>query len=539
MYSDDDDISWKVRRASIRLIATTIKSHSSLIVPFYHQISPAFIKRFNDREENVRIELLSAFTSVAEETSQLSSLEFLDNRSTTPPVEKKRKGEKGETFSGYSSEDGVTLLRSQIPTLVSSLSPLLSTNHPATMLAGLTLIKTIVQVVGGGLEDCLSILFSAIESSLLSRVNSSAASSTPNTNIKMSLLQLLSSLFKFHDVDVLSPFMTTITDSIIDSTLAKFYKVRTGALAVIDTLLLNQCQKDQMTSRFDNIHLLTSLFNAVWSLLDENELEAEVTEKAMKTLSLLVFSVVDILGVEYLEKTLDKFLILLKNEMTRLTSTKAISQLCETSVILNSPEKWALLVPEIQTLVTKSNRSAASASLGALLALIPKAKSALEKETVHSLITDCSFLLDQSDLASLYPSCFDLLSIILSNDILQNQTSFALFQEVIIPRLVNIISLQSHSVAGGAGLSSLVSLWKELVRLEDKTQVYSLGIEKMLTMATSSLTVTISREVKFCVSTKPIAGFKNYGKMYRYSDQIKAFDSARPIFIISYHICSR
>lgn len=45
-YSDDDDISWKVRRAAAKTLAAIHTSRPDLIVDFYTLISPALIGRF-------------------------------------------------------------------------------------------------------------------------------------------------------------------------------------------------------------------------------------------------------------------------------------------------------------------------------------------------------------------------------------------------------------------------------------------------------------------------------------------------------------
>lgn len=45
-YSDDDDTSWKVRRAAARIIEAIISTYSSMTADFYLSIAPILIKRF-------------------------------------------------------------------------------------------------------------------------------------------------------------------------------------------------------------------------------------------------------------------------------------------------------------------------------------------------------------------------------------------------------------------------------------------------------------------------------------------------------------
>lgn len=517
-YSDDDDVSYKVRRAAIRLLASLTTSHpSTQLLPFYTSISPLFIKRFSDRQESVRVELLSAFTRVVQQTGLDSTLAFA-SRATTPPLGKKRKGDNGETLVGYSSEDGVSQLRAQIPSLVTSLSLIFTRNEPATVLPALSLLQTVIQVVHGGLESSISTLFASIEPSLSSSPSSKSQhpslSTTPNTNIKMSLLQLLSTIIHNHDVDVLSPYMSLLIEAIQHATLAKFYKVRTEALALVDTLVLYLCQKDQMATRFDQIQQLEILFDAVWTLLDNGrELEAEVTEKAIKSLGLLVSSVSDLLDVSYLDRCLEKFLVLIGGEMTRLTTAKSITLLCDSTIIPPPPpthaSKWTAFIPHIQPLITKNNKSAAFVALGSLVSLVKKAGAGIDAETLHAMVVDSTLLLSQPDQASLFPLAFELISTLLSSLGLLASSSashssslatFTFIQQDLLAKLVIIITRQSHSVAGGAGLHGLVLLFKTLFLFEEKSGVYEGGICKLVQLASSSsLSVPISKEVRVCL----------------------------------------
>lgn len=45
-YSDDDDMSWKVRRAAAKCLESVILSRHELLPEFYRTLSPALIARF-------------------------------------------------------------------------------------------------------------------------------------------------------------------------------------------------------------------------------------------------------------------------------------------------------------------------------------------------------------------------------------------------------------------------------------------------------------------------------------------------------------
>ena len=45
-YSDDDDVSWKVRRAAAKCLEAVILSRQEMMEQFYTTVSPALINRY-------------------------------------------------------------------------------------------------------------------------------------------------------------------------------------------------------------------------------------------------------------------------------------------------------------------------------------------------------------------------------------------------------------------------------------------------------------------------------------------------------------
>lgn len=70
-YSDDDDMSWKVRRAAAKCLEAVIATRHEMLDEFYRTVSPALIARFKEREENVKVDILQAYVALLRQTKPL------------------------------------------------------------------------------------------------------------------------------------------------------------------------------------------------------------------------------------------------------------------------------------------------------------------------------------------------------------------------------------------------------------------------------------------------------------------------------------
>jgi cullin-associated NEDD8-dissociated protein 1 len=57
-------MSWKVRRASSKLLVSVINTRPELISFFFKKVSPVLISRFKEREESVRIDIFTTYIAL-------------------------------------------------------------------------------------------------------------------------------------------------------------------------------------------------------------------------------------------------------------------------------------------------------------------------------------------------------------------------------------------------------------------------------------------------------------------------------------------
>jgi cullin-associated NEDD8-dissociated protein 1 len=64
--SDDDDNSWKVRRAALKVLAALVKGMPDKLQEIYSKFSASLIARFSEREETVKLDVFNTFADMAQ-----------------------------------------------------------------------------------------------------------------------------------------------------------------------------------------------------------------------------------------------------------------------------------------------------------------------------------------------------------------------------------------------------------------------------------------------------------------------------------------
>lgn len=68
-YTDDDDVSWKVRRAASKCLVAIFNNYGDMLPTLYRSACPALVGRFKEREENVKLDIFGAFIVLVHQVS--------------------------------------------------------------------------------------------------------------------------------------------------------------------------------------------------------------------------------------------------------------------------------------------------------------------------------------------------------------------------------------------------------------------------------------------------------------------------------------
>jgi len=66
---DDDDTSWKVRRAATKTVEAIVASRPDLLNTFYQKYVKQLVGRFKERDDNVKCNVLEAFEQLIKSTA--------------------------------------------------------------------------------------------------------------------------------------------------------------------------------------------------------------------------------------------------------------------------------------------------------------------------------------------------------------------------------------------------------------------------------------------------------------------------------------
>lgn len=435
-YSDDDDFSWKVRRAAAKLLSAVIVSYPSTLPEIYHDVAPTLISRFNEREEAVRVEILATFRELVRVTG-LQGEEIILSRDVPVGVGKRRRE------SSHSDERplppkalGAQLL-ALVPKTSKALTKQLAGTSVPTKLAGFGLAKEIIEVLGGGLGDVLPSYVRPIESAMeihaQSKLTTIGAGGAANeSNLKIETLKFIKSIFKSHQAGVIGAETAVDLAKVVNDAITseKFYKVVAEALETVVPIISALGELNDKTS-------LATLAQTIKDKVIAPDLDQEVREKSIIALGPVLKTLGPDAGFELL---FDR----LKIESVRLVTVRLIADVVEHSVVNGGP--WVdALVNELSTYLRRTNREIKAASLKALFAILSKFSTDLSQSRVDNLVDNlCAVLV--SDDSQLYLAALDVLSVIIYNC----KPSIEQINSTVSPALVSLFDKGAAQTQGTA-----------------------------------------------------------------------------------------
>lgn len=436
-YSDDDDMSWKVRRASAKCLEAIIVTRHDLIVELYQTVSPQLISRFKEREENVKVDVFQAYIALLKQTRS-STASALDHSCGITS---------SDMNGGINSPIG--LLSVQVKDIVRSLHKLLREKSVKTRQGAFLLLTELIQVLPSSLRDDAATLIPGILYSMNDKNSSS--------NMKIDALSFLNSFMKTTPPEVFQPHTQSLLPAVIASVGDPFYKISSEALLVLTQMIrVIRPLPGQTDSAFAFDSYVKPIYDCTLSKLSSTDIDQEVKERAITCMGQVVSTFGDRLSQE-LTTCLMVMLDRLKNEITRLTCVKALFKIACSPFRLDVSPLLPQAFPILASFLRKNHRALKLDTLTLLDALCRNYGSYLNNESISVILTEAPPLINENDLHVSQLTLALLTSLIRTHSEMQD---LAIIPQRILPEALLLVR---SPLLQGTALQSVIDFFQALV----------------------------------------------------------------------------
>ena len=484
-YSDDDDMSWKVRRAAAKCLEAIIATRHELLHEFYSKVSPVLIGRFKEREENVKADIFHAYIALLKQTKPaICSSSINEHRSSTNGYQRKLSTIIHENSSSmmdldYQSGPG-GMLMAQVPQIVKALHRQMKERSVKTRQGCFQLLTELILVAPGVLAAHIPALIPGIQFSLSDKQSSS--------NMKIDTLAFVQHLLQSHSSSfsvnagggsieagptVFHPHAPVLVPAIIAAVSDPFYKISSEALLVLESLVrvlrpLGASQK-LITGQFNINPYTNDIYQCCFVRLKASDIDQEVKERAIGCMGQIVASLGDHLS-DKMKDCLPIFLDRLKNEITRLTAVKALIRIAASELHIDLSPILGSALPNLASFLRKNQRALKLSTLALLDKLVKNYTSALTPESLKPVLIELPPLVSEADL-HIAQLTMDLLKTVSE----KHKSVLPIVQQTSLPE---VFKLAQSPLLQGAALNAMLQFFQSLVA----AKIPGLGQKELLDM---------------------------------------------------------
>jgi cullin-associated NEDD8-dissociated protein 1 len=382
-YSDDEDISWKVRRAAIKCIHATIAARLRPIDQLYADYGQVLVSRFREREEAVKLDVFTAFSALLRQ----GSLSAPDSSPSSASSKTNVFGGDPMTIDnsrsfGSSVTQPIPFLQISCTKIVRAVKKELGSRSVKTRASAMSLLRELVVLSPTTVAPFIPNVIPEVQRSL----------SDPSAQMKTEALLFLRAVLDSCGAGVLSNHAQFIVPRILDTAEDKYYKITAESLRLCSTLVsafgrASSDQKEVIAAMTPAIH------DAALRRLTAQDQDSEVKEAGLTCVGATVALYGESLGAHRLSAVGPALCERLLNEVTRLAAVRALTR-------ISVSENASALTPVIEVVtctvggfLRKSNPSLRRASLDFL-----SSAPSLSPNNDSMLLTNVCDLIVETDL---------------------------------------------------------------------------------------------------------------------------------------------
>lgn len=407
---DEDDVSWKVRRSAAKAVYTLISTRISDILEraeLYDRIARELIDRFKEREESVRLEVLSTLSLLVRKSdvrdSILSLTEGTTNGTEKPVVQhiegrKRRRGGsdtvlsdtlKAGRFNGAMSPEihspsssGLHANLARVgPSIIRGALRLLTTSPQPTKQASTVLLKDLIVVQAGteleALDKVLGSVIGVMSTMREDGVSISGSNAVTETSLQIETLKLLAEIAKNNSSRALQPHLPQAVSSVLKAAKNKSPKVSIEALKTAEQITMAITPPRTASDNQHAASQLEALLRVFLELVQARNIDLTVRQEALHGLGVLLGRTSGPRGTKLVPsnvraEALNTLLEASKNETMRYAAIKSIDVIASFPSSKSDFEAtwFSNVCLEIGAQLRKADRSLRGAGLGALRSLL-------------------------------------------------------------------------------------------------------------------------------------------------------------------------
>jgi cullin-associated NEDD8-dissociated protein 1 len=399
----------------------------------YDKVLPQLMSRFREREEIVKMEVFSAFKDLMRQ-SQGRSADVADAME-----------EDGVDISAGAGHAISKLL--DVEKVMKAVQKQLKDKSFKTKERCLELLRELILVLDGGLAAYLPALITDLQKC----VDKSA-----KTSLKVEALTFLCLLIEKHPGADLTKHVKVLGPSVLACVSDSNYKISAVALRVCGRFCMASFNGGRLMQHAGSDSLIADMYNATFGRLSSQDQDLEVKEAAIITMGKMVACLGDMVGPQRLSACLPVMLDRLKNETTRVTTLKVLSDIAKSQLKTDISSICSDAVLECSTFLRKNDRALKQAALTTLTSLVAAYSTSIGPQLYEAVTKELATLVSSDELHLTHLSLQLCSCMVLHSP----KDAVPLVHTHVLPKCIMLL----HSpLLQGAARSSLKELYATLV----------------------------------------------------------------------------
>lgn len=481
---DEDDVSWKVRRCATKSLHTIISIRGRDLLEnmnIYDRITQTLIARFKEREETVRLEVLSTLSFLIRKSGEsedrvLYRTNRTDNATAAAQQSRKRRrgysdvaateNKRSERYTGSVSPEvsapprigPAACLAKSGPEIVDGLLHLLKSSTTPTKLASTVALKEYVIARHGGLDDVMDSLIDLVIGAATANTSEFRTIAGPvlagtgaanDTNLQIEALQLLGEILKAHSSKIFQAHLPKLVSVLTQMAQDRSPRIACEAMHTLEQMMKALTPPRSASTSQKTSALIEQMLNTTSEIISARNVDLSVRQQAIHVLATILGRTMGPQGAKLIQSvTKTRALELLydtsKNETTRYASIRAINDLAIHAVDNKNgfDTQWlGRMSLELGQQLRKADRSLRGASLEALRTLLSERQGSrnLDSESSQQLASLLAPLLVNNDLHLLGPALIILAALVRDGNVVNDNLNKHICDLVITPTAASVI----------------------------------------------------------------------------------------------------